>query len=102
MFAAISADLKAQTGFSAINFNSTLNHFNDKNTNISRPRIIVDKDKAKLKNSSPRTVFELEREAFNLINEKRREKGLEPLEWNEQVAKVARLHSQDMAKNKFF
>ena len=48
------------------------------------------------------TVASVEREAFDLINEIRSDAGLEPLTWNEQVANLARLHSQDMAEQKYF
>ncbi|HEY0659459.1 MAG TPA: CAP domain-containing protein, partial [Pyrinomonadaceae bacterium] len=102
LFLTFSADLTAQTGFSVIKYNSTLNHFNDKNTNVSRPRVFVEKAEAKPKASAPFTVFDLEKQTFDLINEKRREQGLKPLEWNESIAKIARLHSRDMANNKFF
>ena len=44
----------------------------------------------------------LERKAFDLLNDIRAQKGLKRVKWNEQVAKVARIHSQSMAKNKFF
>lgn len=46
-------------------------------------------------------IFELERRAFQLINEKRAEQNLSPLKWNDEVAKVARIHSQNMAEFKF-
>lgn len=44
----------------------------------------------------------LEREVFDLLNAERRVQGLRELEWNEGVAAVARLHSRNMAKEKFF
>ncbi|MBV9216034.1 MAG: CAP domain-containing protein [Acidobacteria bacterium] len=44
----------------------------------------------------------LSRAAFKLINQKRVDSGLEPLAWSEQLATVARLHSQNMADFKFF
>lgn len=47
-------------------------------------------------------VATAEREAFDLINKIRADAGFEPLRWNEQVATLARLHSQDMAEQKFF
>lgn len=40
--------------------------------------------------------------AFEIINRKRFENGMPPLEWNDELARVARLHSSDMAQNKFF
>jgi uncharacterized protein YkwD len=90
---------------------------------ITRPRLITNEeviqtDKEGIKivevqnisNFKPRTIFvtssavisQLEMKAFDLINEKRKENGLSPILWNEDVAKVARLHSQNMAKFKFF
>lgn len=49
-----------------------------------------------------RSVRALEKYTFDLLNEERREKGLEPLKWNDSVAKVARMHSQNMAEQGFF
>jgi uncharacterized protein YkwD len=44
----------------------------------------------------------IENETFKFLNQKRIEKGLEPLYWSEELAKIARLHSENMAKLKFF
>lgn len=44
----------------------------------------------------------LERTTFDLLNQKRIEKGLQALTWNDQLANVARRHSQSMAKFDFF
>lgn len=62
----------------------------------SRKRII------KIKNAKSSTTFDLEKSAFALLNQKRAEKNLAPLEWSDDVAKIARSHSQNMAKYKFF
>lgn len=43
-----------------------------------------------------------EQSAFNLINQKRVVMGLAPLVWSDELAAVARLHSQNMAELKFF
>ncbi|CAN5194031.1 hypothetical protein BH20ACI2_BH20ACI2_21460 [soil metagenome] len=43
-----------------------------------------------------------ERLAFDLINQMRAENGLRPLEWSDEIAMVARIHSQNMAEFKFF
>ena len=43
-----------------------------------------------------------ERNAFDQINRKRVENGLKPLIWSEDLALVARCHSQNMADFKFF
>ena len=43
-----------------------------------------------------------EQSAFKLINQVRVEKGLAPLIWSDELAAVARLHSQNMAEFRFF
>lgn len=43
-----------------------------------------------------------ERSAFDLINRKREENGLGRLTWSEEIAAIARLHSQNMAEFRFF
>lgn len=47
-------------------------------------------------------INELERKAFEITNQKRKENGLPPIIWSEDMAKVARLHSESMAKHKYF
>lgn len=47
-------------------------------------------------------LFLLERQAYEILNQKRLEKGLKPLKWNEQLARVARGHSANMAQFHFF
>ena len=47
-------------------------------------------------------IIDLEKMTFALINQKRAEEGLEPLTWNDEVARIARLHSDNMVKFKFF
>ena len=44
----------------------------------------------------------LERKVFEMLNTERRSQGLTELEWNEDVAAVARMHSNNMAEAKFF
>lgn len=44
---------------------------------------------------------QLEFAIFEKINEERQKNNLEPLKWNEKIAKAARLHSKDMAENNF-
>jgi uncharacterized protein YkwD len=69
----------------------------------SRPRIIETEKKQIVVNSkSAFSTFDLEKQAFNLLNSQRAAKGLSPLEWNDDVARIARLHSENMAKYKFF
>jgi uncharacterized protein YkwD len=45
---------------------------------------------------------QVERSAFDLINQKRVENGLQPVVWSEELAAIARLHSQNMAEFNFF
>ena len=47
-------------------------------------------------------AFELERKVLELINAQRAAKGLSPLAWSEDLGKIARLHSENMARYKFF
>lgn len=44
----------------------------------------------------------MERQAFDLLNDQRLERGLKPLKWSEDAAKAARFHSENMARYKFF
>jgi len=44
----------------------------------------------------------IENEAFALINRKRAALGLKELTWSDEVAKIARVHSKDMAENNYF
>ena len=52
--------------------------------------------------SSAAIIASAEKVAFELINKKRAEIGLEALVWNDELATLARLHSQDMADQKYF
>lgn len=45
---------------------------------------------------------DVERVAFDLLNRKRVERGLVALQWNDELAVLARSHSQAMAREKFF
>lgn len=47
-------------------------------------------------------IASLEKQTFELINKKRADAGLEPLAWSDDLAELARLHSQDMADQKYF
>lgn len=44
----------------------------------------------------------IERRAFDLINMERRAKGEEPLVWDDELCRMARQHSEDMAQQNFF
>lgn len=47
-------------------------------------------------------TFALERRAFDLLNEQRATNGLTPLLWSEDVARAARIHSDEMARYNLF
>lgn len=47
-------------------------------------------------------AFESERRAFNVTNEARVKNGLVPLTWDAELCRMARMHSESMAKRKFF
>ena len=51
---------------------------------------------------SPAEIKSAEREIFDLINKKRAEAGLEALRWSDDLAVLAREHSDDMAEFKYF
>lgn len=53
-------------------------------------------------NFTAEQLVDLEKQTFALINQKRAEFGLPPIVWSDEVAKIARLHSENMAKYNFF
>ena len=61
-----------------------------------------DDKKAGVKASVIVNMAAAEQAAFGMINQKRVEMGLAPLVWSDELAAVARLHSQNMAEFKFF
>jgi len=71
---------------------------------LTRPRVVktVETNTDEVSPSKVKTDFTLERQAFELINKQRATLALEPLAWSDEVAKIARLHSENMAKFKFF
>ena len=52
--------------------------------------------------SAPSSIRALERKAFDLINEERTHRGLQPLEWSDDAVQLARNHSRNMAQYHFF
>ncbi len=53
------------------------------------------------RNNAPRIANAFERRAFELMNNVRLARGLSRLSWDERLAKIARLHSKDMASAGF-
>jgi len=73
-----------------------------KSTTDTREFQVAGYARVRVAKNSPAAVASAEREAFDLINKIRTDVGLEPLVWNDQVASLARMHSQDMAEQKYF
>ena len=71
-------------------------------SDFDRPRIVDERRAAAVASSVIVNTVDVERTAFQMLNQKRSENGLHPLVWNEQVASVARVHSQNMAEFQFF
>lgn len=74
----------------------------DSNTSLNRPRVYKPEQSLSSKSSKAATAFDLERRAFDLINQRRENCGLTPLKWSDDVARIARLHSENMANFNFF
>lgn len=83
---------------------------NGGNSTFTRPYLLIDPTELKGKltksgTTSNKKVFSvstLEKKAFDLMNTRRVSYGLKPVVWNEDIARVARMHSQSMALNKYF
>ena len=111
--------------FAQSNLPATLSSFNnlvaaaDKNDDtIKRPRVVAETKETTEKSDVPAPAVtasatasttgvaalasQMEHLAFAILNQKRAENNLPPLEWSEDMAKIARMHSKDMADNKFF
>lgn len=71
--------------------------------NSTRPPVYKEKETSKdptVKKAV--TNFEFERKTFDEINRQRSAIGLQPLTWCDDAAKIARVHSENMANFKFF
>ena len=69
---------------------------------LSRPRLVNETRESAVASSIIVNTAELEQVAFELLNRKRIENGLQQLVWSDQIAAVARMHSKNMAELKFF
>jgi len=74
----------------------------DTHSGSIRSRVYNTEQPKPVKISKKINSFELERRAFELINQHRENSGLKPLEWSEDAARIARLHSDNMANYNFF
>ncbi len=97
LFAAFVATAAAQSN----NFQEQSARNSSGATELSRPRVVEEKA-AGVKASIVVNTASIERIAFDLINKKRVESGFKQLEWSDEVARIARQHSQDMAEFKYF
>ncbi len=95
-FFSFKTDVHAQFGNSELSVNS-LN-----NTNITRPRISSNATETSHTPEKNLSVRGLEQVAFKLANEQRITQGLPPVIWDDDVARLARLHSENMANYNFF
>ncbi|HVE55570.1 MAG TPA: CAP domain-containing protein [Pyrinomonadaceae bacterium] len=106
LFGAFSADFSAQT-IKAEKTGSVASYIRDKEEEDAgnvRKRI-AQPENVKIVSSvkpSELQILDFEKLAFGLINQKRAENGLEPLVWSDDVAKIARLHSENMVRFNFF
>ena len=96
-FFSFKTDVHAQFDNSELSVNS-LN-----SANITRPRVYPAKTEnsphISEKNLSARQIEQL---AFKLSNDQRAAQNLPPIVWSNDVARIARLHSENMAKDNFF
>ncbi len=71
---------------------------------VSRPRRVVTDSVNNYENTicESQKDFTLEHQVFDLINKQRVRSGLSVLEWNDDIAEMARQHSENMANYKFF
>ena len=76
----------------------------DEETGIVRKRVAETESLKPLSTVkfTPEQINNFEKQVFALINQKRAELNLPPLTWSEDVAKIARLHSENMVKFNFF
>jgi len=103
LFAALVINTFAQTN----NFQAQTAIKLSSGTEISDPWGLLeadddDKKASGVKSSVIVNMAGVEHSAFDLINQKRIENGLSPLVWSNELAAVARLHSQNMAEFRFF
>ena len=53
-------------------------------------------------NTNEEDLAKIARDIHELVNEERASRGIDPLVWNSQIAEIALLHSQDMARNNYY
>ena len=65
-------------------------------------RMAVGSEAQRRRTPAANSLTRLEREAFDLMNDARSSGGLAPLEWDDDIAALARSHARSMAENRFF
>jgi uncharacterized protein YkwD len=99
-----------QSSIERNNFYS-INHVGKKVVAATRQRVFKAENQVEVNNEiktdsadskTSTSVLDLERRVFALVNERRAEAGLSALAWSGDAAKMARLHSENMATFKFF
>lgn len=96
LFFALTVILSA-SAFAQSKINPNLLSFRTDTSNVSSSGIASVGSK-----TSAAAMMVLEQDAFQRINAERGTAGLATLTWSEKIAKVARLHSQNMADYNFF
>ncbi len=111
LFAALASSIFAQSNNTpkpvAIRFvvGETGMGLDDAGDEGERPRIVQPKNaeaKAEVKAAAYVKVSSVQHTVFDLINQKRAEVGLKPLVWSDDLEKIARGHSENMAEYDFF
>ena len=99
------AAAQAQTT-SAEKSDSVASYIRDKeeDSGLVRKRLAQPGSNKKINPANPTSyeLFDFEKQTFALINQKRTELDLQTLAWSDDAAKIARLHSENMAKYQFF
>jgi len=84
----------------AVKFEIGLSELAKANPQIKNLSLIYPGQKIYIPEASP--LSSLEQEVINLVNKERVRNGLQPLTYNWQAARVARIKSQDMINNRYF
>ena len=75
----------------------------DSNSYSSRPRVVsASSGVGVVASSSAVGATSDERKAFDLVNAERRSRGEMPLVWDAELTRMARIHSENMARQNFF
>lgn len=75
----------------------------DSATYPARPRTVSASSNMEIAAASPVvSAMSDERKAFDLVNAERRARGERPLVWDAELARMARSHSENMARRNFF